>query len=184
MYLSVFYFLCYDTDISTDMSEEQVAEERDPDLNEEEDIILDEIRGDHWRDVAEKGDDKKKIHALRWEVYGKEKEDLIKIEFSVSVPNPKLGAIVCTFVKYHIIDEMEDYKNIGPRGFDYKLFEEEEVRETRKRLDGYLYLKHLLQLWPGDWVRHMAKMNEAVGIKNCFKMNGGGKRSVRPFKMN
>ena len=43
MYFSVFYCLCYDTDISTDMSEEQVAEERDPDLNEKEDIILDEI---------------------------------------------------------------------------------------------------------------------------------------------
>ena len=33
VYLYVFYCLCYDTDISTDMSEDQVAEERDPDLN-------------------------------------------------------------------------------------------------------------------------------------------------------
>ena len=48
-----------------------MAEERDPDLNEEEDIILDEIREEHWRDVAEEGDDKKKIHELRWEVYVK-----------------------------------------------------------------------------------------------------------------
>ena len=64
MYLSVFYCLCYDKDRSTDMSEEKVAEERDPDLNEEEDIRMDEIREDHWRDVAEEGDDKKKIHYL------------------------------------------------------------------------------------------------------------------------
>ena len=28
-----------------------MAEERDPDLNEEEDIRLDEIREDHWRDM-------------------------------------------------------------------------------------------------------------------------------------
>ena len=73
MYLSVFYCLCYDTDISTDMLEDQVAEERDPDLNEKEDIRLDEIREDHWRDVAEEGDDKKKIHILRWEIYVKYK---------------------------------------------------------------------------------------------------------------
>ena len=53
MYFSVFYCLCYDTDISTDMSEDQVAEERDPDLNEEEDIRLDEIREEHWRDITE-----------------------------------------------------------------------------------------------------------------------------------
>ena len=44
IYLSVFYFLGYKMDISTDMLEEQVSEERYPDLNEEEDIILDEIR--------------------------------------------------------------------------------------------------------------------------------------------
>ena len=33
---------------------------------------------EHWMDVAEKGDDKKNIHALRLEVYVKEKEELIK----------------------------------------------------------------------------------------------------------
>ena len=38
---SVFCFLCYDKYISTDMSEDQVAEERYPDLNEEEDIRMD-----------------------------------------------------------------------------------------------------------------------------------------------
>ena len=91
MYLSVFFCLCYVTDIYTDMSEDQVAEERDPDLNEEEDIILDEIREEHWRDVAEEGDDKKNIHDLRWEVYVKYKEDLVKRYFLVSVPHPKGG---------------------------------------------------------------------------------------------
>ena len=34
MYSSVFYCLCYVTDISTDMLEDQVAEERDVELNE------------------------------------------------------------------------------------------------------------------------------------------------------
>ena len=71
MYLSLFYCLCYDTNISTDMSEDQMAEERYPDLNEKEDIRFDEIREEYWRDIAEEGDDKKKIHELRWEVYVK-----------------------------------------------------------------------------------------------------------------
>ena len=44
MYLSLFYCLSYDTDISTDMSEDHVVEERYPDLNEEEEIRLDEVR--------------------------------------------------------------------------------------------------------------------------------------------
>ena len=58
-------------DISTYMSEDQVTEERDPDLNEEEDIRLDEIREDHWRCVAEEDANKNKIHALRCDIYVK-----------------------------------------------------------------------------------------------------------------
>ena len=71
IYLSVFYCSFYVKDISTYMSEYQVAEERDPDLNEKEDIRLHTIREKHWRDVVEEGDKKNKIHDLRWEVYFK-----------------------------------------------------------------------------------------------------------------
>ena len=74
VYLSLFYFLCFYTDISTDMSEDQVAEERYLDLNENEDIRFDEIREDHWRYIAEENDDKKNIYSLRWGVYVKVKE--------------------------------------------------------------------------------------------------------------
>ena len=73
MYLSVFYCLCYVADISTYILEDQVAEEKYPDLNEKEDIRLDEIREEHWRDVAEEGDNNKNIHALMWEIYVKDK---------------------------------------------------------------------------------------------------------------
>ena len=52
MYLYVFCCFCYAKNISTYIFDNQVAEERDPDLNEEEDIRLDEIREDNWRDVA------------------------------------------------------------------------------------------------------------------------------------
>ena len=47
MYFSVFYCLCYVKEISADMLEEQVLEDRYPDLNEEEDIRMDEIRDEH-----------------------------------------------------------------------------------------------------------------------------------------
>ena len=71
MYLSVFYCLGYEMDISTDILEDQVSEEIDPDLNEEEDIRMYEIRDEHWRDFSEEGDNKKKMHALRWDIYVK-----------------------------------------------------------------------------------------------------------------
>ena len=50
----------------------------------------------------------------------------------MSVKHPKGGAIVWNCVKDHIIDEKEDYKNIGLSGFDYKLFVEEEGGGTRE----------------------------------------------------
>ena len=45
--------------------------------------------------------------------------------------NSKGGNIVWNFVKDHIIDEKEKYKDIGLRVFDYKLFEEEQGGGTR-----------------------------------------------------
>ena len=71
---------------------------------------------------------------------------MIKRYFSVSVPNSKGGAIGWTYVKDNIIYKEKDYKDIGLRGFDYKLFEEEEGGRTIDGLDGCPYLKHLIQL--------------------------------------
>ena len=47
IYFSVLYFLCYFKEISTDILEEQVSEEIDPDLNEEEDIRMEDITEEH-----------------------------------------------------------------------------------------------------------------------------------------
>ena len=63
-----------------------MVEERDPDLDDMDDIRFEKIREDHWRDLGEESNNKKKIHALRWCVYVKEKEELITRSFSVSVP--------------------------------------------------------------------------------------------------
>ena len=71
-----------------------MVEERDPDLDEMDDIRFDEIREDHWGYLAEESNDKKKIHALRWCVYVNEKEELIMRSFLVSVPHPKGGGKV------------------------------------------------------------------------------------------
>ena len=42
-----------------------MVEERDPDLDEMDDIRFDEIQEDHWRDLVEESNNKKNIHALR-----------------------------------------------------------------------------------------------------------------------
>ena len=55
-----------------------MSEEKYLDLSKEEDTRMDGTRNGHWRDVAEGGDDKNNIHDLRWELYVKYNEDLIK----------------------------------------------------------------------------------------------------------
>ena len=57
------------------------------------------------------------MHALSWEVYINDNEEFIKREFLVSVPHPKRRNIFWNCVKYHILDEKEQYKYIGLRGF-------------------------------------------------------------------
>ena len=48
-------------------------------LNEEEGIIIEESREEHWRDVAEDTKDTSKVNALRWDVYTRDKKELGKI---------------------------------------------------------------------------------------------------------
>ena len=43
-------------------------------------------------------------------------------------------------------------------------------------------MKHIIQLWKGDWVKQIEKVDEVVGMKNCVTMNGRGKRLVLTFK--
>ena len=86
---------------------------------------MDEIRDNYWRYFAEESDNNNNFPALRWEIYVREKWELIKRYLSLSVPHPKGSNVVWTCVKYHITNEKEQYKDIGLRGFNYTLFEEE-----------------------------------------------------------
>ena len=49
-------------------------EERDPDLNEDEDIIMEDSREEQWRDVSGDDEYKSEILNLRWDVYTIDKE--------------------------------------------------------------------------------------------------------------
>ena len=53
VYLSVLYCLCYEMNVSADIQEDQLSEEKDQGLNEDEDIRIGEIRNNYGRDVAE-----------------------------------------------------------------------------------------------------------------------------------
>ena len=108
VYLSVFNYACYVKVMSADFSEEQVSEERDPDLNGEEDTRLDEIKDENSRDVYEECDNKKKIHTLRLVVYVKYKYEFINRGFLVFITHLKGWEPVWTCVEDNIIEEEEN----------------------------------------------------------------------------
>ena len=60
-------------------------------------------------------------------------------------------------MKDNTTEGKKDCEDIGPRGFDYKLFEKEEGGGFSEGLEGYPYLKHLILLRPGDWAKQMEK---------------------------
>ena len=125
MYFSVSYCSCYVKETSTDMLEEKVLEDIDPDLNEEEGIGIEDSKEEHWRDVPENGEDRKNMF---WEIYTREKKEFINIDFLVSVRHPKGGNIVWYCVKDNRTKENEKYEAIGIHRFYYKLFEEKVLR--------------------------------------------------------
>ena len=62
----------------------------------------------HWRNVAEDDEDKSKIHVLGWDLYTKQKQELIDIRFLVYFLHPKGGYIVWNCAKDNIIKKRED----------------------------------------------------------------------------
>ena len=92
--LSVFYCLCFVEEISVNIAEKQAMEERNPNIEQEEDLRISNDWVEHWKEVEEKENEERgKFHSLRWEVYMKQKEELKKREFSVAVPHPKGGGV-------------------------------------------------------------------------------------------
>ena len=53
-------------------------EERNPDLHEEEDIRMEDSSEYHCRDVSDDGEYKSKILYTRWDLYKRDKAELIK----------------------------------------------------------------------------------------------------------
>ena len=113
MYLYVFYCLGFVNQISTDMLDKKVLEQRDPHLEEEEeeDIRISDTREEHWKDIYEDNDkERSKVHDMRREFHMKYKEELINREFSETVTHPKEGNIVQTCVEDNITRGREDYR--------------------------------------------------------------------------
>ena len=76
-------------------------------------------------------------------------------------------------MKDNNIEENQDYEAIGLRGFGYTLFEVEESGGITEGFYGYPYFKHIIQLWPGGWVKKMKKRIERLVRRIILIILGG-----------
>ena len=92
------------------------------------------------------------LHAKRWDLYLNEKEKLVKGKYSVEVVGHDKNKVLWEVVGDHVVEEPCDHEDIGLRGFDFNIFDEDEEGVVREECSGK-YLKMLIKLWPGDWIQ-------------------------------
>ena len=139
--------------------------ENDPDEEEMDDVNIENERERHWRNVSEDNeggvDEKALLHANRWDLYLDEKEKLVNGKYLVEVVGHDKKKVLWEVVKYHVIEEPSDNKDIGLRGFDFNIFDEDEERVVREGCSEP-YLLMLIKLWPGYWISQLKRMNRKV----------------------
>ena len=81
-----------------------------------------------------------------------------------------------------MVEEPCDHVDIGLRGFDFNIFDEDEEGVVREERSGP-YLKMLIKLWPGDWIDQLKRMNQNVDEENGKQRVKGNVRfrKVRRF---
>ena len=64
-----------------------------------------------------------------------------------------------------MVEEPCDHEDIGLRGVDFNIFDEDEEGVVREECSGS-YLKMLIKLWPGDWIDQLNRLNQKVDKEN------------------
>ena len=75
-----------------------------------------------------------------------------------------------------MVEEPSDHEEIGLRGFDFNVFDEDEEGVVRKGYSDFPYIPMLIKLFPGDWIIQLKTMNPKVGEDNGKASNKGNVR--------
>ena len=136
--------------------EQQVGVYPDTDEEEIKDVVLDDDIERHWRMVFEDNNGgvdtiKAILHANKWYVFNSQKEALVKGGYYVQVSYKDSKKVIWEVVDDRMVEGGVEHEQIGIRGFDFNLFDEERegcVGDDVKQLP---YLLMLMELWPGYW---------------------------------
>ena len=90
--------------------------------------------------------------------------------------------VIWEVVNNHVVEYPTDHEEIGLRGFDFNLFDEDKEGFFREGSSEFPYLLMLIKLWPGNRKTQLKKMDEDNG-KALEKVNVQYQK-VRRFSSN
>ena len=157
-----------------DKRQEQVGMEPDPDEEDIEDVVLGDQRERHWRMVFEEnnggvGGTKSLLHDKKWCVYNSQKGVLVKCGYLVEVYDKDGKKLIQEFLGELLVEEGVEHEELGLRGFDLNLFNEEWEGFVGDYVKELPYLLIIMKLWLEYWEEQLDRMNKKV-----YQYNGRG----------
>ena len=80
----------------------------------------------------------------------------------------------------HVVEEETDHDEIGLWGFDFNLFDKDKKEVGRERSSNFPNLLMLIEIWTGDLMTKLKRMNQKGDEKNGKSM-GIGNVQYRKF---
>ena len=86
----------------------------------------------------------------------------------------------------NVVEEPTYHEDIGLRGFDFNVFDQDEEGVVREGSSKFPYLLMLINLWPGNWKTQLKRMNQKLDEDNGKELNKGNVwcRKIRRFSRN
>ena len=126
------------------------------------------------------------LHTNMWDIYVNEKENLVKGAYLLEVFGHDKRKVLWEVVNDHVIEEPTDHEEIGLRGFDLDVFNEDEEGVVREGSSEFPYILMLIKICPGNWISQLKSTNHKVDEENGKALNKGNVRyqKVRRFSSN
>ena len=106
------------------------------------------------------------LHTNMWDIYVNEKENLVKGAYLLEVVGHDKKKVLWEVVNDHVIEEPTDHEEIGLRGFDLDVFNEDEEGVVREGSSEFPYILMLIKICPGNWISQLKSTNHKVDEDN------------------
>ena len=157
-----------------DKRQDQVGINTYPNEEDIKDVVINDQREIHWCMVFldnNGGVDGTKalLHDKKWGIYNLDKQALLKGGYLVGFYDNYGKKVILEVVDKHVVEQGVEHQELGIRGFDFNLFDEDMEVYVKGDVKELPYLLMLVKLWHGYLKEQIYRIN-----KNLDKDNGRG----------